>query len=364
MNQLVLSIIYIFVLATAISMSAQNISLKNTEVLNLQKLIQTDTGAAKQFNALLKIADASLMDAPKPIETITTEGRLAGDPLKIATAESLRDMPKIYALAIAYRIKKDDKYLKKAAEFLTAWAAKNHPTGDPIDETNLDNAFEAYDLIRDKLLADEKNAVENWFRAIAKAEISFPKMAKGRITAMNNWNSHRLKIVGEIAWVLNDEDLKKYTLENLKTQIAVNLNPDGTSFDFLERDALHYHTYDLEPLLKLAIVINRNTGVDFYRSESEKGASVAKSVEFLAPFVSGEKTHEEFVNTKVAFDKARAQNGEKGYISGTLFKPSEGVKTLSLASWFNPQLLEIVRKTENNNQKFPNWQTVLNEITK
>jgi len=346
----------------SVAVNAQAISLNDGEISKLQKLVKKDTSAPKQLARFSNAADAALQDAPNPIETITTEGRLAGDPLKTATAEALRDMPKIYALAIVYRVKKDEKYLKKATEFLTAWAKKNRPTGDPIDETTLDNAFEGYDLIKDKFSAENKTLIENWFRAVAKAEINFARMKKGKITSMNNWNSHRLKIVGEIAWVLNDAELKRYALENLKTQINVNLNADGTSFDFLERDALHYHVYDLEPLLKLAIVIKRNTKTDFYQYESGKKSSIAKSVEFLKPYVSGEKTHAEFVNTKVAFDKARAKNGEKGYTGGTLFNPSKGIKTLSLAAWFNPQLLETIRKSEKNNEKFPNWQTVFNEV--
>ena len=351
-------------LGLSVFANAQAISLNSGEVIKLRGLIQSDASAARQFSPLLKLADASLQDAPNPIETITTEGRLQGDPQKTATTEALHDMRQIYALAIVYQVKNDDQYLKKAIEFLTAWAAKNHPTGDPIDETNLDNVFEAYDLIKDKLSAPDKTAIETWFRAVAKAEITFPKMAKGKITAMNNWNSHRLKIVGEIAWTLNDAELKTYALDNLKTQLAANLNPDGTSFDFLERDALHYHAYDLEPLLKLAIVIKRNTKTDFYNYETDKGASIAKSVNFFAPFVAGEKTHEEFVNTKVAFDKARAKNGEKGYVSGSLFNATEGIQTIAFAAWFNPQLLETVRKAKNDDQKFPGWQTVLNEVTK
>lgn len=351
-----------FLLTAATAFSAQNISLRDDEVLKLQKLIETDKSAAKQFNSLLKTADAALSAAPNPIETITTEGRLQGDPLKTTTTEALKDMPKIYALAVVYRVKTDEKYLKKTEEFLNAWAAKNRPSGDPIDETSLDNAFEAYDLVKSQLPAQSKTQIENWFRRIAEAEINFAKMKKGKMTSINNWNSHRLKIIGEIAWTINDENLKKHTLENLKTQIAANLNADGTSLDFLERDALHYHVYDLEPLLKLAIVLKRSTGTDFYNYQSEKGASIAKSIAFLAPYVSGEKTHPEFVNSKVAFDKARAQNGEKNFAGGTLFEPSKGNKAISLAAWFEPKLLENISK--NNDQRFPNWQTVLNEVTK
>ena len=43
----------------------------------------------------------------------------------------------------------------------------------------------------------------------------------------------------------------------IKKQIAANLRPDGSSLDFHERDALHYHCYDLEPLLTLAIAASQ-----------------------------------------------------------------------------------------------------------
>src|SRR5262249_48319367 len=118
--------------------NAQTIALKDSEISKLKKLIQSDSSAAKQYSYFQKLADESLKDTPNPIEMITTEGRLKGDPKKTATAEALQDIRKIYALSLAYRIKGDESYLKKAVEFLNAWATTNHPTGDPIDETNLD----------------------------------------------------------------------------------------------------------------------------------------------------------------------------------------------------------------------------------
>jgi hypothetical protein len=354
----------IILAATCIFANAQIVSLNESEVARLKRLVQTDKSAAKQFSFFQKRADESLESESNPIEIITTEGRLKGDPLKTATIEALGDMPKIYALAVVYRVSADEKYLQKATEFLKAWAAKNKPTGDPIDETNLNEAFESYDLIKENLSDVDKTVIENWFRRVAQAEIAFAEKKKGKASSINNWNSHRLKILGEIAWTINYDDLKNSTIEKLKTQLSANLNADGTSWDFLERDALHYHTYDLEPLLELAIIIKRGTETDFYKYETDKGASIAKSVQFLVPFVTGEKTHPEFVNSKVQFDRDRAKNGEQGYISGTIFKPTEGFKTLSLAAWFDPSLSDVVRKARNADSKFPNWQTVLNEVTR
>lgn len=356
----------LIVLQLSVCAQAQFLNLKETEIKKLQQLTGDDKTAAKRFAALEKLADSALNDAPRPVETISTEGRLQGDPVKTATRNALSDVPKMYALAVCFRLKNDEGYLKKASEFLTAWAKTNRPTGDPIDETAFDGIFESFDAIKNRLSEDDKSVIQQWFRAIAQAEINSLKKAqsKNATTSFNNWNSHRLKIIGEVAWCLNDNSLKSLTINELKTQLNANLNPDGTSFDFLERDALHYHTYDLEPLLKLAVIIKKDTGQDFYFYETAKHASIAKSVDFLIPFLNGEKTHPEYVHSKVAFDFARARNNEKGHEIGALFDPKAGEKVISLAAWFRPELTETVRLLANNRDKFPDWQSVLNEVTR
>ena len=261
--QIYCCIIYIFLNNSNIH--AQYLTLHDQEITQLKKLIKTDSSAAKQFNPLMNLADLSLKDTPNPIITITSEGRLAGDPLKTATAYALKDMRKMYALSMVYRITKDAVYFKKAETFLMAWATINQPTGDPIDETNLDAAFESYDLLKTKLSAKERSVITRWFRNVADTEINYPRMVRlTKSGRYDNWNSHRLKIIGEIAWLLNDETYQKFITENLTVHIAGNINPDGSSFDYTERDAFHYHIYDIEPLIKLAGIIQRAGGPDYY----------------------------------------------------------------------------------------------------
>jgi hypothetical protein len=347
-----------------IYVKAQSISLNNDEIKKLQQLILADSSAAKQFSFLQKTADSALNDSAHAIETLATEGRLKGDPKKTATVNAVLDMNKMYALAIVYRVKNDSAYLKKAISFLKMWAIKNHPTGNPVDENNVEQAFITYDLIKNKLSQNDKTLTEQWFRKIAKAEMSYWKMPKGVVTSYNNWNSHRLKTVGEIAWCLNDSVLKKYVIENLKIQLYKNLNADSTTFDFDERDALHYHCYDLVPLIKLSIIIKRNEGIDFYNYTTEKNASIAKCVAFLLPFMNGEKTHVEFAHTKVSFDNARAKNHEKGFENGTIFHPADGLRVISFAAYFDASLIEIVRKLKIDDERFPDWQSVMNEVVR
>lgn len=327
-------------------LKAQIVSLNEGEIKALKASIVNDPPAKKAYSVFQKSTAAFLDDLPNPIDTIRTEGLLKGDPRKERTYQSLADMNKMFSLAMAYRITDDQKYLKKSAEFLSAWAKVNHSKGDPIDDTNLDKAVEAYDLIKAALPVGEKKLIEKWLTETAWAEINSKRMKPGKGTAINNWNAHRLKEVGEIGYVLNNREFVTWATENLKSHIAINLYPDGSSLDFKQRDAMHYHLYDLEPLLKLAIMIDRGEGKNFYTYESPKGSSIKKSVDWLMPYVSGEKQHEEYVNTTVKFDRDRAKNNESGFAAGTMFEPKLAVPLLKIAVYFDSSLTETLQKLQ------------------
>ena len=286
-------------------------------------------------------ADKSLSEKANPIAIIRSEGLLMGDSLKTASLKALQDVSKIYALSITYRLTNQKKYLRKTTEFLLAWAEINKGNGNPINETKLEDAIVGYDFIRNKIKKKDRILIDNWFRTISDAEVNSKYAETGKGTAHNNWNSHRIKIIVLITYTLHDKNYDDFINSALKTQISKNLNPDGSSIDFEHRDALHYHIYDLEPLLQAAITIKRATGKDYYHYQSKEGASIKKSVEFLVPFVSGEKKHIEFENSNVPFDKARAANNEKGYQPAN-FVASTGIYALSLAAYFDTKYLKVI----------------------
>jgi hypothetical protein len=222
----------------------------------------------------------------------------------------------------------------------------------------------AYDLVRGNVSADAKTQIDAWVKSVYEAELNSPSARPGKTTGFNNWNSHRIKTMTLAAFVLHNTDFMQPVYPILEKQIADDLNADGTSFDFIERDALHYHTYTLEPLLRACMVIYRATGKNYFTYESPKKASIQKSVDFLVPFVTGAKTHPEFVNSRVNFDKARAANHEKGYIAGTLFEPAHGEYTLSLAAYFDAAYQkDIIQDGSARQQRF-NWQLALNQVMK
>lgn len=343
---------------------AQIVSLSESEIVKLKHLVKNDADAKKQWEIVLTDAEKALTATPNPADTILTEGILQGDPRKTRTWKSLEDMQKVYALAMAYKITGEQKYLTKTSEFLLAWAKRNHPQGNPINDTNLDRIIFAYDLVKDDLTTDISLATSLWLMRVGLQELaSFNKARdRGSLTYMNNWNSHRIKEVVEVAWAIGNDSLKNWAINAYKKQIAQNLNADGSSYDFHERDALHYHVYDVDPLMVAATIIERDKRLIAYEYKSATGSSLKASVYWLLPFFTGENTHAEWVNSKSAFDKKRAANGEKGYIAGTFFKPEEARTSIALANYWDKELLAIYQKEAKITTQYPTWQFVLNEI--
>ena len=352
-------IVFICLLAIMSTLSwAQSVSLNKDEIRKLKSLIKKDPEVQKQFFSFEKTAQKYLDEAPNPIDMIRSEGLLKGDPLKERTNQSIPDFNKMKILALQYKINNETKYLDKATEFLTAWARINISRGDPIDDTKLDAAFEAFDLIKDDMSSANHDLITKWLTQTADAEINSNFFRKN--TAKNNWNAHRLKIVGTIGILLNKKEFIVWSIENLKKHIAINLYADGTSFDFKERDAMHYHIYDLEPMLRLIKVLKRANYENLYAYQSPFGSSIKKSVDWMLPYMKGEKQHEEYVNTTVKFDRERAKNNEIGFAKGTMFKPEMALPVFKLALYFDSSLKNILA---NINPPEKNWQMVLDEIT-
>lgn len=345
-------------LAAAPAAFGQGISLSPPQRAQLARLVKDDThDAGALFAALQAEADAALKDAPDPVKIIVSQGRLKSDPEKIRTVASLRDLRKLNALAWTYAVTNEAAYRNKIRDFVLAWAKINQPTGDPINETKLEPLFVAYDLVRSSIAEADKSVIDRWLRQMAAAEIKTGER-KNTTTTKNNWQSHRLKVIGMIGFLLDDAALKKHALDGFRKQIGVNLRADGSSFDFHERDALHYHVYTLEPLLALAIAA-RQSGerADLYGYAAPSGASLARSIAFLAPYADGTKTHAEFTNSKVAFDRKRAEAGEAGFAMGSLFEPKKATLALEMAAFFEARLAPRARKLRGG---APSWQTVLN----
>jgi len=334
------------------------LSLDRQQEVNLRRLINTDADASRQAQKLVKSANGYLDDRPHPIPVVHVEGTLKSSPVAIRSRAALEDMKKVDTLTDAYELTGDRKYGEKSKSFVLAWARTHQPNGNPIDETNLEPMLKAFDATRSLYTSDEKRQVDRWLTKIADQAIAHD----GKVTQYNNWNSHRLKIVGMIGFIKDDDRLIDYAVNGYKKQVAHNIRPDGSTYDFHVRDALHYHVYDLEPLLGLARVAEKN-GVNLYDYKAQNGASLDKAVRFLEPYANGSKRHIEFRNSQVGFDKDRQRAGQPEF-DYKAFDPARATKVFELASGFNHRYDGLANKLNggNTHSNYPSWRSVMTKL--
>jgi len=202
-----------------------------------------------------------------------------------------------------------------ARRLLIAWTDTYRPTLDPIDETRFDDLIETFAILKGKLSAAERTRSAAWLDNWGWAYVdSIKRLAQPDHSIwINNWQSHRIKLITMIAAATADGRLFDEARRLFRLQIAANMRADGETLDFAVRDALHYVVYDLEPLLRAALIARDFAGEDWYHWETADHASLARAVAWLTPYASGERGHEEFVHSQVDFDAERAAAGMKGY---------------------------------------------------
>jgi hypothetical protein len=314
------------------------ITLTGGQIAALNQTLRNEPAAAPAFASVQRTADRALGEAPQPVKKIVSEGRLHNDPGKARSLAARRDLFKIEALAYCYALTGKPAYGAKARELILAWARVYESDGNPINETEFVRLMKGYDLTRGLFSAGERGETDHWLLRMAEKEKA--EIRPESSSAKNNHMSHRLKIAGHVAYLLPDASLGRWVAAEYGVHVERNLNPDGTTFDFRQRDALHYHVYDLLPLVELAIAADKN-GAGFYRQETAKSATLEKAIAFLVPYVTGEKTHAEFVHSTVAFDRERSAAGDPSIRVGAPWKPTEARRLFDLAGYFTPRFHDV-----------------------
>jgi hypothetical protein len=298
---------------------------------------QAGSGPGK---SILHAADSAAKLTPGPLAHVHTEHTLSGDPIREKSIVAERDWDRMLNLGLAYRMTGDHKYLDAEANFLGAWVALYHPDLNPIDETRMDYVFFAFDLTRSDLPQPLQVKMLALFRTMATGYLKdIEKLSCGK--DIGNWQSHRIKLATLTAYELDDPELIARAKKFYQEQVKCNIHADGSVEDFYKRDALHYVAYDLEPLETAALAAKVH-GEDWFHWKSSTGSSVAGAVDWLLPYASGAKTHDEFVRSKVPFDAERDKAGEKGY-SG-MWDAKGGVTAMALAAALDAKYAEPSRQ--------------------
>lgn len=281
-------------------------------------------------DGVLARAHSHLQDVPHPLAHLHTEGTLPHQGIYDASVQAQRDFALMRDAALAWRLSKDPLYAGQLERYLSAWMKVYTPDFNPIDETKLDGLIEAYVLADDALSIETREATQRFLRELAAGYLrraenrEDPSKPASSLTWVNNWQSHRVKLVTLAAAALQDGVLMAQAQALFLQQVNDNVRPDGSVEDFEDRDALHYVVYDLEPLT-LAAIVSRSRGSEWLHARAANGATLASALDWLLPYAQGRRTHDEFAHTHVGFDRKRAAAGLSGF--GGVWQPA-GAATL------------------------------------
>jgi len=245
------------------------------------------------FERILEAARKAERTPAAPVRIIHSAGvtdQLSPD--FVASRRAFEDADNFLVLAMAYRLTGRSSYRETALAIVNAWARVNQPTGQPIDETRLEAFLWGIDLLGPDI---ESPLVRGWLEKWLAANHAY---FFGRKTESNNHTTHHLKIALMLDKYLGhtadyDRDLAA-ALRHEKENLA---SPDGSSLDYRERDAMHYHIFNLEAWIEIALV----TGCC--------GSSIDRAFAFFEMQTREHPEHIEFANSTAAIDQKRASRG-------------------------------------------------------
>ncbi|MDR5855850.1 alginate lyase family protein [Caballeronia sp. LZ062] len=272
------------------------------------------TNADPGVKALVKMVQSHVNDAPNARATLHTEGTLPHEGIRDESVEAEQDLDLMRDAALAWRATGNERYLRLVDRYLLAWTTTYQPSFNPIDETNFESLILAYDLTASALPVKTRNAANAFIAKLVNGYVADigkqPRPLKG--TYRNNWQSHRVKLIAMGAFTIDDRKMIDAAQRLFVEHIGDNIAPDGSTVDFAERDALHYVTYDLQPLVTAALAARRHNR-NWLPERAATGATLASALNWLTPYAIGTKTHDEFVHSSVAFDAKRREAGLPGY---------------------------------------------------
>jgi hypothetical protein len=307
--------------------------------------------------ALIARARAHLDATPQALAHLHTEGTLPHQGIRDASERAERDFPLMRDAALAWRLTGEPAFAAQVDTDLRAWLGLYEPDFNPIDETRLDALIQAYVLAQPALATGTVALAQSFLRRLAQGYIA---QSSARVRAdrrpsgtwVNNWQSHRIKLMALSAAALQDPALMQEVRSLFAQQIENNVRPDGSVEDFEDRDALHYVVYDLEPLTAAALAA-RQFGQDWLHLKGSRGQDLAAALDWLVPYAQGSRTHEEFVHTHVAFDRKRAKAGLPGYAG--LWDPQGAATLFRQAAQLDPAYQDL---TDRLTSRAPEWQLI------
>jgi hypothetical protein len=266
---------------------------------------------------VLEVAKRSLHIDVQPIARFHLAGTLNKDPAHQQSDRAKQNFPQILDLAVCGRVAPEpwrERCLGSASSALLAWARTYRPGGNPVDDGYFAPLLQSVDLVESKLSSSDRNELLDWVRSFALAGDRFyaeaaprgyaPKIDNIRFNNFMAWHVYIRALSNTVAADRPSLQETRSQLSEILTHTFVpgaNGTIDGTTYDFVQRDSLHYHVYDLEPLVWMSLL---TPSVIDRRDES----LIDLGLNFLKPYFLGEKQHVEFEHSVSEFDFKRIRD--------------------------------------------------------
>jgi hypothetical protein len=194
-----------------------------------------------------------------------------------------------------------------------------------IDTRHFVRVLDSVALLRetDAWSAEDQQALVAWMNQFLDW-LQNDSLGKEEAAARNNHGTWYDAQTATIALFVGQHRLAKQIVEQAKAKrIAKCIEPDGRQLEELDRTkGLHYCVFNLSAMSKLAR-IGEHVGVDLWRFETDDGRSIRRGLDFLLPFLSGEREwpYEQIEEMSVSpsdmglFYLAAARYGEPEYLS-------------------------------------------------
>ncbi len=272
------------------------------------------------------------------------EGRLNGEAALQATRQNNGRFQSLLTVSMCARYGSEERQppqsrcQQAASEALIRWAREVAPSGNPINDHDLLPLIMSADLLKPNMTPADRETINNWLNSIVQSGDSYMAglQATNDVRVRMNWNTWRLATRAMAGQAMASDDprgadivattrglVDAHTHRNLNTprnfsptrsvyearqRVCQGEDTSGSvseygSFDFRQRDALRYHNYNMLAYTQMQwFVPGAVSGLSSF--------AIGDGVNFLGPYVTGERVHQEFSCTTAPFDIRRRENGE------------------------------------------------------
>lgn len=331
------------------------IPLDATALGRLRRLAAEDAEAGALVRQVAAEAAAAEAVAPAPLAEIRYAGLVNTDPGRIADVASLRSMDAVAALVQGWQATGEERFAAALRRHLAAWSATYRPTGNDVNENKLTPLLVAWQALRSASAADPEGRITAWVEDLGGRHAR----AVGESKQLTNRYTKHVRLAVYAGLAAGRAEWVRLGRTGLERFVAGSLRADGTSLDLERRDTLTYHCSALVPALELALLLG-DEGRALYAWTAPGAGSLKASVDYVVPYATGERTREEWRNSKVELDRQRAAAGIGHYQAGRLFEPREACNLMEAASAFDPALAPIWAKLAGSPvQRFGSWRQLV-----